>query len=380
MHLQHKQIGLASKNRTQSITTFLGEVVTEQDVDITSEYFKNPKYTIAFTSQDGSQQKVQMESIASSVMKSRLKKIILIVFIAIFFSIYSVFLILEPDPSVEFPSSLSVQDFCQDVSTKTMLVIAFILIWLQNVLSDRLILPLVYRNHDQLSASKRKKTICYFVKSVLRCAFLFDCFYMHEFITLDHIIFGCSPDLEDNTRAFGQLVTVGLALVMWELSYVPELSWDMWAHHLIICFVIVLATEPSLDIYKDKYYPKFVYILAFGAAWAVVSEFCMLIYHETPRDNTWQQFWLIALITAVKFIVFTLFFLVWTTIFFVKYFKEMNTQAQIVAMIVNIGNIFVEGYMLKTAVYICKHKYTKYLESKAGLNAKLLGIQHGVNC
>merc|ERR1719210_1918487 len=101
-----------------------------------------------------------------------------------------------------------------------MLVSSFMLIWLQCILANHFILPCVYQNHEKLAELKRRKTICYFVKTVLRTAFLTNCFIMWSFVTEDEIKLSCEKNVQ-KTRAYGQLVTVALAMVMWELSYVP---------------------------------------------------------------------------------------------------------------------------------------------------------------
>jgi len=343
------KVSFASDTRVrgESKLSFLGKIANDETTEDSEQYFRsrvNSETT---------------ETIGASIMGSRLKKVVLIFFMGLFYSIYLLFLKLEPDPSMDSPTSLMLSEFCQIISTKGMLISSFILIWIQYLVSDKYILPFVYQNHEKLSLAKRRKTLCYFVKTVSRTAILTDCFIMWDFVSDDTIQFSCMGDDVQNTRAYGQLVTLALALVAWELSYMPELSWDMWAHHLIICFVIILATEPSLDIYKDIYYPKFVFILAFGASLAVISEFCMLIYHETPKHNVRQQFHLITVILVVKLIMFIGFFGGWAVAFIAKYYHKMNEQARVVALVVCVGNLCVEAYMLRTAFSIFMHKWKK---------------------
>jgi len=339
----------ATRMRGESNLSWMGKIADDEAKEDNDEYFRsrvNSEVT---------------ETLGASIMNSAQKKVVLLFSMGVFYSIYLLFLKLEPDPSMDTPTSLIPSEFCQIISTKSMLLSSFVLIWIQYLVSDKIILPFVYRNHLNLSLSKRRKTLCYFVKSVSRAAILTNCFIMWNFVSSETIHFSCQDkECVENTRAFGQLVTLALAMVVWELSYMPELSWDMWAHHLIICFVIILATEPSLDIYKDPYYPKFVFILAFGAAWAVISEFGMLIYHETPKSNVRQQFLIIAVILVVKMIMFVAFFGIWAISFVAKHFHDMNHQARTIAVIVCIGNLLVEGYMLRTAFNICMHKWRKY--------------------
>merc|ERR1712195_205902 len=42
-----------------------------------------------------------------------------------------------------------------------------------------------------------------------------------------------------------------IAVMMWELSSLQGLSWDMWLHHLVVIFAMVATTDSALLVPSD---------------------------------------------------------------------------------------------------------------------------------
>lgn len=101
-----------------------------------------------------------------------------------------------------------------------------------------------------------------------------------------------------------------MAVMVWELAFIPELPWDAWMHHLFVILGVALGSDPQLLGANSEAQPLIdgvAFFLVLGAALAAGVEFCVLMYHYTAPRAKVQATWMTVSIVVQATLVIVLF-------------------------------------------------------------------------
>lgn len=101
-----------------------------------------------------------------------------------------------------------------------------------------------------------------------------------------------------------------MAVMVWELAFIPELPWDAWLHHIFVILAVTLGTDPQMlgsNAQAQPFIDGFAFFLCLGATTAALVEICVLMYHIAAPNASKQAFWMSASITIQSFLILVLF-------------------------------------------------------------------------
>mmetsp|Transcript_73057 Transcript_73057/g.156486 ORF Transcript_73057/g.156486 Transcript_73057/m.156486 type:complete len:394 (+) Transcript_73057:97-1278(+) len=104
-----------------------------------------------------------------------------------------------------------------------------------------------------------------------------------------------------------------MAVMVWELAFIPELPLDAWLHHLFVILGVALGSDPQLLGSRAAMQPLIdavAFFLVLGAALAASVEAAVLMYHFSAPDAARQAKWMTisivvqAILVAILFVAF----------------------------------------------------------------------------
>lgn len=102
-----------------------------------------------------------------------------------------------------------------------------------------------------------------------------------------------------------------MAVMVWELAFIPELQMDVWLHHLFIILGVTLGSDPQILGAITELQPFIdgvAFLLVLGATLMALQELGVLMYHASAPDAHAQAAWMAAsawaqgLVVAVFFV------------------------------------------------------------------------------
>lgn len=221
-------------------------------------------------------------------------------------------------------------DDCEGVSALTCFVNVSILVWASALIVRRKILPLWWPHTSAaMPAHKAAKAVGYAVKTLFRLAALILLLILLQYWSFDGLRMGGGPVFQDehNTLLFNRTEALPrsycqgehglarrmwhsskmffMAVMVWELSFLPSSSWDMWLHHLGLVLGVAFSTDhrlrqlisgPNAPGQKDgptvrgEALDGFAYILMLGTAFMFVKELTVLFFQHRKVSKEGQQY------------------------------------------------------------------------------------------
>lgn len=256
-------------------------------------------------------------------------------------------ILLKPAIVVFFPGfiytsdleSVLLMDGCIGCTTQTVFVFCLLEILVSVVLLKSYVLPWFFgverwKSYDEL---KRQKMVGFFVKIIVRVGCLV------QILALVTPYFSISDGLFEKynmKRAYQHLVnertatTCGeagmdiaaavalrawtftrddmMAVMAWELAFIPDLPLDAWLHHLFVILGVAIGSDPQVLGGNTKLQPLIdavSFFLVLGAAFAALVEAAVLMYHFSAPKAEKQAKWMIVSM-AIQAVLILAFFVV----------------------------------------------------------------------
>lgn len=86
-----------------------------------------------------------------------------------------------------------------------------------------------------------------------------------------------------------------MAVMVWELAFIPELPVDAWLHHVFVILGVALGSDPQILGSREQIQPLIDgvgFFLVLGAALAAAVELPVLMYHWTAPRYEKQAIWM----------------------------------------------------------------------------------------
>lgn len=86
-----------------------------------------------------------------------------------------------------------------------------------------------------------------------------------------------------------------MAVMVWELAFIPELPLDAWLHHLFVILGVAMGSDPQLLGSRSQMQPLIdgvAFFLVLGATLAAAVEACVLMYHFSAHNAAVQAKWM----------------------------------------------------------------------------------------
>lgn len=138
---------------------------------------------------------------------------------------------------------------CEGVTGLTCFINVSIMVWLCALICRRKLLPALWpRTHSVMLPAKRDKSIGYAVKTLFRFVVMVQLLYLSRYWSFDGMRMGGGKVYPDGKGGgeWSQNYCLGehgvarrlwhlckmefLTIMVWELSFLPSSSWDMWLH------------------------------------------------------------------------------------------------------------------------------------------------------
>lgn len=221
-------------------------------------------------------------------------------------------------------TTVNVVDSCIEASAQTVFVFCLVEVLAACVLLKSIVLPAVFG--EALWAAyedlKRQKMVGFFVKIGVRVAVAVQILVLVlPWVSVQNGLFGSFNIMQaysdlvlfgrvDSCAAIGMNLSDAVALrawtlarynmmavMVWELAFIPELPLDAWLHHLFVIFAVVIGSDPRLVVTSAGMQP-FVdtigFFLILGAAFAALVEAAVLMYHFRAPAALSQARWMLA--------------------------------------------------------------------------------------
>jgi len=151
-----------------------------------------------------------------------------------------------------------------------------------------------------------------------------------------------------------------MAVMVWELAYIPELQVDVWLHHLFIILGVTLGSDPQL-LGKYSALQPFIdgiaFLLVLGATTMAVQEFCVLMYHTNASYARCQANWM-NISALTQGVVVLIFFFALPTRLVVQHRKEFGPLF-LIALLVFAFLLVLEFKMISVKRSIVAHARRK---------------------
>lgn len=216
-------------------------------------------------------------------------------------SLALVFLPTNPNDAGLWPSGF--EDNCEAFSSLSYFVFLLLAVLLCSAVARTRLLPTFFPVHVELPSAQKLKAATDTVKILARILIMIMCLPMWSRMSLDaglDLGRNCSDsvDVIRARRLFAAAKYLLMAVMAWELSFTPELSWDVYLHHLFTIMAVTLTTDPVLNqaltgagsqnlrvlAYNDGYG----LVLLFGGSLNWIKEVFILLYREHRGDLALQ--------------------------------------------------------------------------------------------
>jgi len=120
-----------------------------------------------------------------------------------------------------------------------------------------------------------------------------------------------------------------MAVMVWELAFIPSLPLDAWLHHLFVIFGVTFGSDPRLlggRAGVQPYVDAISFLLVLGAAFAALVEGAVLMYHFSAPAAAIQARWMLASM-AIQATVIIVFFAILPTAFVVRNWDSFGSLA-----------------------------------------------------
>merc|ERR1712228_737455 len=152
-----------------------------------------------------------------------------------------------------------------------------------------------------------------------------------------------------------------MAIMIWELAFIPEISLDIWLHHLFVIFAVIIGSDPMVFGSRSELQP-FVDLIAFslvlGATLAWIVEFCATRYHFNKHEHWRQALWMLASLLSQAFLTL-LFFLAWPLYIVYLHQDSFGVGLSIVMVVILVLLATVEVKMMVVKWSIVNHARQK---------------------
>lgn len=253
-------------------------------------------------------------------------------------------------------TSVTLVDACIGASTQTVFVFCLVEVLVSCVLLKSYVLPSVFGNvmwtsYDDL---KRQKMVGFFVKIGVRVAVavqvlflitpwvsiqngLFGDFNMKE--AYSNLIYGGKVNTcADFGMTLGGAVALRawtfarddmMAVMVWELAFIPSLPLDAWLHHLFVIFGVTIGSDPRLLGARAEIQPyvdAISFFLVLGAAFAALVEGAVLMYHFRAPMAAIQARWMLVSM-AIQATIVVVFFGILPAVFVIREWNKFGNLA-----------------------------------------------------
>lgn len=219
-------------------------------------------------------------------------------------------------------STVCLHDACIGSTTQTVFVFCLLEVLVAAVLLKNFVVPALFgtKSWTGFDEIKRKKIVGYVIKITVRVSCAIQIFVLvwpyfsmqdglfasanvkkaYVDLVRDKIITSCEQadmSLLDAAalRAWVFVRDNLMAVMVWELAYIPELQVDVWFHHLFIILGVTLGSDPQLlgsFIALQPFIDGIAFWLVLGAALMAVQEFGVLMYHVSAPKVHQQAAWM----------------------------------------------------------------------------------------
>jgi len=157
-----------------------------------------------------------------------------------------------------------------------------------------------------------------------------------------------------------------MAVMIWELAFIPELPADAWLHHLFVILGVALGSDPHLLASRPMIQPLvdgISFFLVLGAALAALVEAAVLMYHFSAPDAQAQARWMkTSLLIQSALVLF--FFLALPAGLVVLHHEHLGSMAYGLVLLL-LFLVAVEAKMILVKQKIVKSSYRKALQQSA---------------
>jgi len=219
--------------------------------------------------------------------------------------------------------SVFLNDNCMRASTQTMFVWSLLSVLFAGLLIKSYTTPLIFGSRWQdFSDSKKRKMVGNVVKFIVRASITVQLvglvapqFSFAEGLFSDFNVKEANARLvmtgEATTcaAAGASLVSTAalrtwvfsrdclMAVMVWELVYIPEISLDLWLHHIYVIIGVTLGTDAMVLGQYPAWQPfvdGLAFLLVLGASVSASVEACVFMYHVSAPNANVQANWMLA--------------------------------------------------------------------------------------
>jgi len=203
-------------------------------------------------------------------------------------------------------------------------------VWLCALLVRRALLPVWWpRTHSAMPAAKRDKAVGYAIKTLFRFVVLLLLLSLLPYWSLDGgLRLGGGPVFPNGhanastteeepltlaycsgahgvaRRLWHSSKMFFLTVMVWELSFLPAASWDVWAHHLGLILGVAFSTDhrlrealaaraqglPDGPTEAGESLDGFAYVLMLGTAFMFLKELLVLLFQHRKPSRVREQY------------------------------------------------------------------------------------------
>eukprot|EP00929_Paragymnodinium_shiwhaense_P057750 TRINITY_DN28909_c0_g1_i1.p1 TRINITY_DN28909_c0_g1~~TRINITY_DN28909_c0_g1_i1.p1 ORF type:complete len:390 (+),score=94.00 TRINITY_DN28909_c0_g1_i1:66-1235(+) len=262
---------------------------------------------------------------------------------AVLAGLVATLLLWKPAITVMFPGFIYTSDLstvflfnaCIGASTQTVFVFCLLEVLVACVLLANYAIPAMFGERwEQFDHLKQRKLVGFVVKILVRvaCAVQILCvvvprFRMASGLFAEFNVKSAAADLSKRAvttcdeagmgvddavalRAWVFTRDAMMAVMVWELAFIPELPTDAWLHHLFVILGVAVGSDPNLLSANAGIQPLIdgiALFLVLGAALAAAVEAAVLMYHLSAPNARAQANWMVRSLT-VQVILVTLLF------------------------------------------------------------------------
>lgn len=274
---------------------------------------------------------------------------------------------------------------CEGVTGLTCFINVSVMVWLCALICRRKLLPALWpRTHSVMLPGKRDKSIGYAVKTLFRFVVMVQLLYLARYWSFDGLRMGGGKVYpssggtgEWSTGEWSTSYCVGehgvarrlwhlckmefLAIMVWELSFLPTSSWDMWLHHVGLILGVAFSTDHNLrravaggtsdgddgPTESGEALDGFAWVLMLGTAFMFAKELTVLFFHHRKPLQPHKQARDLQLAAALHVLNQTAFYMVLPTAFLVLAAMRGHLRALSVALlgallvVINILEIYI---------------------------------------
>jgi len=157
----------------------------------------------------------------------------------------------------------------------------------------------------------------------------------------------------DALRSWALVRNEMMAVMIWELAFIPELPADAWLHHLFVVFGVIIGSDPILLHSRAPIQPLIdgiAFFLVLGAAFAALVEAAVLMYHLSWTRPVMQARWML-MSMAVQGVLILIFFVGIPAVFALSHYAELGWLTYgILALLVFLAVVEIHMMVIKWAI------------------------------